>query len=209
MPVRSSADDALRGHEKEMLRRYIIKSGNARDLFAFYMMAEWGMRVGELAHFQRSWLDERRGIIRIPTRQACDCYECSLDTKHPGFWGPKTKAGTRIIPARGINREAWDFIIKFLDAGEEGPKNRKRISPHFALLGEKAGIPHRIYPHCLRATAGVHISQRPGVTDSALMSIMGWERLETANKYIKASGIEVERIFPSEEEEPPEAREGP
>jgi integrase len=47
--------------------------------------------------------------------------------------------------------------------------------------------PGRVYPHALRATAAMHHAYR-GVPTGVLQNLMGWETLQTANKYIRLSG---------------------
>jgi len=44
-----------------------------------------------------------------------------------------------------------------------------------------------VYPHALRATAGTHHAYR-GLSTIALQSLMGWEQIDTARKYLRVSG---------------------
>ena len=35
-----------------------------------------GMRIGEVQHLRNTWIDREKGIVQIPARQLCACYEC-------------------------------------------------------------------------------------------------------------------------------------
>lgn len=188
-----SKDDALDAEEEKKLREYIFTNGTPVDKLIYYGMACWGLRVSEFAHFREPWLDKTRGLVRIPSKQGCDCWECR--SKRGGFWYPKTEAGIRVIPAKKISPEGWDYFVTYFMEGGRPPTNRKRVWARVVQLFKLAGIGHEGYPHALRATAAMKISSWPRVTASVLMSVMGWSRIETANQYIKASGIEVERAF--------------
>lgn len=50
-----------------------------------------GLRVGELAHMNRSWLNSDEGTIDIPAHQFCQCRECRQ--LRGGVWSPKSAAG--------------------------------------------------------------------------------------------------------------------
>ena len=54
-----------------------------------------GMRVGEIAHLQKSWIDFQDDRIHIPAQMQCDCFECKA---HKSLWAPKTPAAVRSIP---------------------------------------------------------------------------------------------------------------
>lgn len=194
---RSSVDNALTRPERDKLKAFIREKGTPKDLLTYYCLVEWGLRVSEFAHFRESWLERDRGLIRIPTSQECECSECRKVRK--GYWFPKSKAGIRTIPAKKISErlgsDAWDFVTKYFELEGNPPSNRKRIWARIAELGRLAKIEKIVFPHALRATAALSISTISGMTASGLMSIMGWSRLETANRYIQASGVEVERIF--------------
>lgn len=54
-----------------------------------------GLRVSELRHLKRSWVNLEEGTITVPTRQYCNCPECKA--KRDGVWRPKTRKGARTI----------------------------------------------------------------------------------------------------------------
>lgn len=188
-----SKDDALNAEEETKLLDYIKSSGTRGDLLIYYGLACWGLRVSEFSHLREPWFDKTRGIVRIPSKQRCECWECR--TVRGGYWTPKTESGIRIIPAKKLSPEGWEQFLAYFMEGGRPPSNRKRVHARVVTLFKLAGIGHKGYPHALRATAAMKVSSLPNVTASVLMAVMGWSRLETANKYIKASGIEVERAF--------------
>lgn len=100
-------------------------------------------------------------------------------------WNPKTENSERSIP--------FDFDVRvqlcieeFDDRYDRFPKSVATINRRVDAVAEIAGIEGNVYPHALRATAGtIHASRN--VSPYALMSVMGWEDMETARSYISAS----------------------
>jgi len=90
--LRSAKEDALNEVEAGMLLnacRDLLDNLTARlPLFA-------GMRIGEVQHLKKSWLDWDKGIITIPARQQCSCYECRK--WRTNIWTPKIKGGQRSL----------------------------------------------------------------------------------------------------------------
>lgn len=50
-----------------------------------HTLAFTGMRVSELIHMRKDWVDWEAGLIRIPETQPCDShYECRREVKRKG-----------------------------------------------------------------------------------------------------------------------------
>jgi len=68
------------------------------------------------------------------------------------------------------------------------PVKRYRINKRIDKVAEIGGFdPLNVYPHALRATAAFNLAYL-GVTPYQLMNWMGWNQLNTAMNYIRASG---------------------
>jgi len=221
MSDRSCREHALDADDDEKFRRACVSNPKfaARWVFMYGCLAVFGMRVSEMTHLQLDWFDISKPgdeCIRIPPKMKCNCYACIRPRKdNPnvarGYWTPKTRGSARVIPGR-INIEAFWVIYSYLkeartqmSMGEAKrdpvPRDRRRVWESIRRLGQKAGTKQSVFPHALRATAAMHIAALPNMTASNLMTTLGWNRLETANAYIRASGIELLRAFrPSEYE---------
>lgn len=108
-------------------------------------------------------------------------FQAALDER----WQPKTENSSRAIP--------FDFDIRlqlcierFADRYDAFPKSRATVNRRIDRAAEAAGITDRVYPHALRATsASFHASR--DVSPYSLMAIMGWNDIQTARSYIRAS----------------------
>lgn len=197
----SCRDHALTNTEIEMFKTACLLSGaSKRDKYMsmYYLMGVFGLRIGEYCHFNRSWVIIDKYGFKIPVSQKCDCAECIKERN--GIWSPKTRAGSRFIPG-SIDPVAFEFVVRHYTKLSTGgyPPNRFTAYDRTKNLAWRAKIPHRVYPHSLRATAAMMIAGLPNANAAQLQAIMGWESLETANHYIRASGIDVERAFPINE----------
>ena len=66
-----------------------------------------GLRAGEIAHFQTSWIDWDRQLIRIPRHEPCGCGYCDAKrnkrqptTNSLPYPMPSPRAGTRRLSPR-------------------------------------------------------------------------------------------------------------
>jgi len=75
----SCKEDVLSSQELTML---LLVCSSVRDKFMVYALVLGGLRVSELKHLRRSWVNLEEGTIAIPTRQHCKCAECNcIDPK--------------------------------------------------------------------------------------------------------------------------------
>jgi len=90
--LRSSKDDALNSEEA---RQLLSTCRDELDHLVVRLPLFAGLRIGEVQHTLKTWVNWDKGYIEIPSRQHCSCYECKKFRQ--GAWGPKTKAGVRAL----------------------------------------------------------------------------------------------------------------
>jgi len=140
-----------------------------------------GMRIGEIAHMESSWVNFQDRYIDIPATKKCDCCDCKA--YRDGVWSPKTQYGVRKIP---IRVEAIDVIERYFRAYRRVGCSRQTIFNHIKAVAKKTTITKRVYPHSLRATAATSWGEM-GVSAPTLCYIMGWNDIEIANNYVKST----------------------
>jgi integrase len=202
--VRHSRQDALNDTEFQRLVDACDDLEEPYDrecLFILVAGGRLGMRAGEISHCREDWVDWTRLQIEIPRHEPCDCGYCrdqahqsigydpsiDLEDEMAERWKPKTSNSARAIP--------FDFddfteavVTTFFDQHEEFPKSRVAINRRVDRVAEAAGVDkYSVYPHALRATAATYHAYQ-GVSAPALQSLMGWNQLSTAQKYIRLSG---------------------
>lgn len=153
-----------------------------KDKFIVWTPIYSGLRVGELAHLNRSWLDWQSKTINVPAEQDCWCWDCRHYRR--GLWMPKTEMGVRSVfispelepilqacfetvkPLRQVSRQGWEWRL--------------------SRVAKRTNIEHRVYPHCLRATCATLWSTQ-GMSAPSLQYLMGWEQLESAEHYVQST----------------------
>jgi len=93
---------------------------NLEATFIIHLSGKLGMRIGEIAHLRRSWVDLEQGLIEVPSHEPCEkgrdgglCGYCrrqanrtyendpenrDLDELLDSYWQPKTTAAERAVP---------------------------------------------------------------------------------------------------------------
>ncbi len=182
----SSKEDVLSHQEQDMILHTEL---SLRDTFIIYAFIYTGMRVSELAHLNRSWvnLDEKERTITIPPRQNCDCWECNYVNKRTGhckegIWKPKTKAGARTIR---IHPDFLPIITEFFIYYEKLGITRQEIWYLIKRYAVKAKLSRHIYPHALRATNATNLAYK-GISGAGLRYDMGWSQLSSAEAYVRS-----------------------
>jgi len=159
-------------------------------------LAYTGMRVSEYVHFTPDWIDWQNLVIKIPSEVECTKHpECIEErhrnkklTKKANIWTPKTKAGARTIPIEFEPR--LKGVLREFESHLKDPTDRISIFRMVKRLASKAGLKKIVTPHVLRATFASMLASK-GMSAGSLQALMGWERLDTAQHYIKASGVNV------------------
>jgi len=168
-------------------------------------MGRLGLRPTEAAHIKSGWLDRKEKLIKIPSHEPCDCNYCQACAKQSAEnneipykealeeqWKPKTENSARSVPYL-MSEEIVQTIESVMEEHGECPVSRYMINKRIDRLAELSGIgKDNCYPHSLRATAAFQFAY-DGMDPWALMATMGWNSVQTAMKYIKASGAMSQR----------------
>jgi integrase len=173
--LRSAKEDALNPVEANML---LDVCHDLLDNLTIRLPLYAGMRIGEVQHLRQSWLDWDKGIIIIPARQQCSCYECRKWRNH--IWTPKTQAGQRsllIVP------ELEPYLRQL---GDGVNRSRQALEQRFERVRQRSGLHKVCYPHALRASFATRLSEA-GISAPSLCYLLGWESLQTAESYIQSS----------------------
>ena len=172
-------EDALSDSEIEELEQ---ACNGEKDEFVVWTPIYSGLRVGELAHMSRDWLNWKDMTINIPPSQDCWCWDCRHYRK--GLWQPKTKAGIRSVL---IQASLVPILRAHFEAYRKARQvSRQAIEHRLSLIVKRTSISHRVYPHCLRATCAT-IWASKGMSSPSLQYLMGWENLEAAEHYVQSS----------------------
>lgn len=149
------------------------------DRLAIKLMVYLGMRVSEVAHLRRDWIEG--GELCIPASQPCDCANCK------GTWHAKSKASIRTLP---IPELIANDLYTFLQQSPEGFHiTRVTLWWKIKKIAKKAGIrvkgmsKETISPHILRATAATRLAAG-GMSAVGLCYFCGWSSLKMGQHYI-------------------------
>ncbi|MDL0135147.1 tyrosine-type recombinase/integrase [Halobacterium salinarum] len=162
------------------------------------------MRSGELLHFNPEWVDTTNQIIRIPNHDGCSCRYCreraaeradehedvEFEEALKFYWKPKYDASVRAIPY-GYSERVVDVVETFADEVGYLDIVQSTVNRRVNTLQERAGIGGRLYPHSLRAAAGFYWA-RKGLEAVYLQALMGWKDMRVANRYIRATGRQLD-----------------
>lgn len=203
LTTRHTHEDVLNDREYELLLEACTALPDPRAIearFICLLCGRLGLRAGEIAHFQTSWIDWNRKLIRIPKHEPCACGYCQRQARQEAAhtdqltesdtlasrWHPKTVASARSIPF-DLSLRTELCIERFANRYDDFPRSRSTVNRRVKEAAEQANLTGRIYPHCLRATAASHHAYK-GVAPVPLQALMGWSNLATAQKYIRISG---------------------
>lgn len=197
--TRSAKDDALNEEEFQKLLDACDRiEHTTQNKFIVLVAGRLGLRKAEIGHMTKEWVDFEEEMIHIPNSEPCDCGYCREQAKQMmqyndlsfekalnRFWSPKTEAASRNVPFH-FNRETAEIIKKTMTEYGGSPLKTNSINGRLNKIADTAGL-EGVYPHALRATAAMRFAY-DGLDAFSLMTIMGWKDIETAQKYIRASG---------------------
>lgn len=186
-------------YETELENRFIVAGSGRLTL-----------RRGELLHFNPDWIDRETKLLKIPPHVPCDCSYCegraedfaddrdmTTEEALESCWSPKTSAGVRAI-YYGWSPLTIDAVEQFADVVGELEMDPSTINRRVDRLAERAHIKENIYPHALRASSAFFWADM-GLEAAYLQAIMGWNSIEVAVAYLRASGYQlaqrIERAF--------------
>jgi integrase len=182
--------------------------------FVILVAGRLGLRAGEIAHMDASWIDWRRRMIEIPAHHPCEkgrdggrCGYCrqaaaekaardetlAPDAALEQMWTPKTDHAAREIPL-DANQRAEIVVEQYFDRFDAYQNSRISINRRVERAAEAAPELDAadVYPHALRASAASLYAGR-GLDIFALQSMFGWADLSTPMKYIRANGDHTAR----------------
>jgi integrase len=180
-PIRRRArDDYL---TKDELQQLFKSCQDIEEKLLVCTAGQLGLRIGEIAHLSKSWLDFQDDRIQIPSTMPCDCFECAMNGKE---WKPKTVAGSRSIPFKFFPTTR-EVLKGYFGAFDCVGKSRRALQLKLKRIAKRTDLTKKIYPHALRSTASMMFANA-GLSAQALCEVMGWEDLRTAQSYISRSG---------------------
>lgn len=215
---RHAHEDALNEREFEELldgAQDLTPPRNLETTLIIHLSGKLGMRIGEIAHLRRSWVDLEQGLIEVPSHEPCEkgrdgglCGYCKrqakrtyendpenrdLDELLDAYWQPKTEAAERAVPYE-FDEDTRDVLSSFFEIYHEVPLSVNTCRRRVKDSAEMSDIERRIYPHALRATAAsTHAYE--GLNIASMKAMMGWVKLSTAEKYIRISGGRTKRAL--------------
>lgn len=207
--ARHAHEDALSDAEFEQLvdgAKLLEPPWNLEALFVVLVAGRLGLRIGEIAHAHRSWLSLEKGMLEIPSQDACRkgedggiCGYCrrqahrtagtsdrDLEDLLATYWEPKTSAAERAVPFE-FDERVEHIVRAFFDYYRGAPFSVNTARRRVGQAVEASTLSRRIYPHALRATAASKLAY-DGLPVSALQAMLGWSKIETAEKYLRLSG---------------------
>nr|AGF93125.1 integrase-recombinase protein [uncultured organism] len=173
----SSKDDSLNKEEFEELWE-AAKEGDELDRLVFVCAGHLGMRASEIANLKKAWIDFQRLIVQIPEKDK--------------DFNVKNNASARSIPYQDLRDRVQKEIRRYFDYNEKVGKSRYTIFRRVKLMGDRARLTKKVYPHALRATCAFQLAEA-GVNAQGLRQFMGWSKLDTAQKYINQAGLAAKR----------------
>ena len=170
-----AAPKALNRLELRRLLREVHKAGDKRDIALVEVLANTGLRVGELAKlaFHDLELSERKGKLAVRSGKGAKYREVPLN------------ADARRALHEYLGLWAWEGE-RPLFLGQRGnaltPSAIWRVVKKY---GERAGL--AISPHTLRHTFGTRLVRRKGIHLVTVAAMMGHESLDTTAIYTQPS----------------------
>ncbi len=173
----TSKDDALTEQEFDTLLS-ACNPNDPRELVIILLAGELGLREGEIAALQSSWINFQRGHIVIPS-------------KTDQGWTPKRPDSARTIPALKMSPRAWEAIRTYFTAHRTLDMTRMTVYRIVQKVAIRSLLRKKVYPHSLRATAATKLAYKV-YNPLILCDIFGWKQLAMAEFYIRRAGGRAE-----------------
>jgi integrase/recombinase XerD len=179
----------------------ILEKCEGDEIPVIYTLAFTGMRVSELIHMRKDWVDWGVGLIRIPESQPCDAhYECRREIRRRGkiikqscLWRVKVPEAARGTPILPELRPVLEDLFSRHESMGEVVKGREEVWGMVRAVAAKAGIQKRIFPHVLRGSLASLLAGKD-FDALSIQSFMGWKSVKTADEYIRISPERLKRI---------------
>ena len=185
---------------EEEIRR-ILDSCEGDQKPVIHTLAFTGMRVSELIHMRKDWVDWEAGLIHIPESQPCDShFECRREVKRRGriikrggVWRVKVPEAARGVPVLPELRPVLeDFFSRHESIGEV-VRGREEVWGMVKVVTAKSGIQKRIFPHVFRGSLASLLAGKD-FDALSIQGFMGWKSVKTADEYIRISPERLKRI---------------
>jgi integrase/recombinase XerD len=185
---------------EEEIRR-ILDGCEGDQKLVIHALAFTGMRVSELIHMRKDWVDWEAGLIRIPETQPCDChYECRREVKRRGkivkrggVWRVKVPEAARGVPILPELRPVLEDFFSRHESMGEVVKGREEVWGIVKAVAAKSGIQKRIFPHVFRGSLASLLAGKD-FDALSIQGFMGWKSVKTADEYIRISPERLKRI---------------
>jgi integrase len=153
-----------------------------------------GMRISEFIHMRKDWIDQDKGLINVPYKMKCSCYEClAKPGEHKGYFMGKTKHAERPIPIVPEVKDLFKNTFTKYDSVMDVLQNRVNAWKLVKNVGLRAKLVHKVFPHSLRATFATILCEKGITNPVTLKDIMGWKKLDMATEYVKLSGVGMKK----------------
>ncbi len=146
---------------------------NPRDCLIGKVILQGGKRVNEVLSLQIHQIDWDRCEITFPQSKMKGVYKETVITYSESIM--------KMLRALTGDRTGHVFITRF---GKSVMINQVAVT--FAKAGKKAGIPFKVTPHVLRASAVTYLKQQ-GFQDSDIMRVTGHATSEMVYAYDKSA----------------------
>ena len=160
---------------REELRRLVEEAGKTthplRDQVIVFLLADCGLRLGELAGLRMEDIHLDEGYIKVMGKGA---KERSIPL------GDTTRRTIAAYLEEGRPKTSAEGLL-VTDEGK--PLSKGGIRTLIRRLGKRAGLKGRVYPHKLRHTAAREFWRNGGDVFS-LQEILGHETLEMTRRYV-------------------------
>ena len=188
--------------EEEEIEKLLAAVKTKLEEFIVKVLLYTGLRVSELIHLRRDWVDFKHEKISVPERQPCGCETCERVlrnkkgkiTKPSGFWQPKTPEGAGTIP---MVPEVKPILKWFLNQHEEVMNvfpYRQYINNTLKKVVKRVKLGHPVFPHALRGTFATILADKD-FDVFEIKDALRWKTIQPAIFYVKLSGERLKRVF--------------
>jgi integrase len=200
-------EDILSDKEYNRLRDVAERGDDSKvNSMLIGTMGICGLRIAEVAHMKKDWINSDEKTINIPSHEKCPCSYCNKQyigrLKSQGvskdklkdipdhevesiYWTPKSVKGVRSV-YYGYDRRFEQLLSDFFEDHESLGLSVNAAERRVKKLLKAAGLGNHV-PHDLRKTTATRFA-RHGLTAFELMTVMGWSDIEVAKAYIRLSG---------------------
>ncbi len=185
---------------EEEVRR-ILSHCSEEEAAVMYTLAFTGMRVSELVHMRRGWVDFGTGMIQVPESQPCDAhYGCRRErrlrrrvVKPSGVWRVKVKSAARAFPLLPELRPVLEKFFASHESIGEVVKGREYVWMMVKDVARRAGVTKRVFPHVFRGSLASVLAGKD-FDSLSIQGWMGWKSIKTADEYIRISPDRLRKI---------------